>query len=88
MTNGHYDFDEIADCIYSSLKTAEERKILYDITAHCLKCKECKKLYESVYNVYELTFESEHVKGGLSKESFGDSMHREYDADSDWEAEM
>ncbi len=88
MTNGHYDFDEIADCIYSSLKTVEEREILYSITAHCLKCEKCGKIYEALYNVHELGFEPESAKERLSRKSFDDSMHREYETGSDREAEM
>ena len=88
MTNGHYDFDEMVDCIYSSLETVEERKILYDITAHCLKCEKCGKIYDALYNVYELGYEPEYAKEKLNTNSFDYSMHMEQETGSDWEAEM
>lgn len=87
MTNGHYDFDEIVECIYSPAKSDEERQNLYNISAHVFKCKKCAKIYEALYNVYELGFNPEHALMHLSKEGYKEEEF-ETETDSDWDMEM
>ena len=53
----HLTFDEIVKAVFADENTPDNMRLIARMNAHVIQCKECNKVYNAVYDIYELGFE-------------------------------
>ena len=53
----HLTFDEIVKAVFANEYTPENARLMAKVSSHVMSCEECNRIYEAVYDIYELGFE-------------------------------